>query len=167
MSTQGERLLSKRISRRTFGIGAGAALAAAVTPFNIVRGQGNALKVGLIVPKSGVQAQFGQSCQRGADISVQLVRDIGIPVDLEVMSADTESSVEVARSRAEKLIENGAKLLVGAFDSGQTAAIAQVCEQHGVPLVINIAAADQITDQGYKFVFRNFATSTMLSLIHI
>ena len=47
-------------------------------------------------------------------------------------------------------------MLVGAFDSGHTAAVAQVAEQRGVPLIINIAAAPQITEQGYKFVFRNF-----------
>ena len=47
-------------------------------------------------------------------------------------------------------------MLVGAFDSGHTAAIAQVAEQRGVPHIVNIAAAPQITEQGYKFVFRNF-----------
>ncbi|MCB1525219.1 MAG: ABC transporter substrate-binding protein, partial [Rhodoblastus sp.] len=72
---------------------------------------------------------------------------------------DTESKVETARSTAEKLIGEGAQLLIGAFDSGQTTAIAQVAEQKGVPLVINIAAAPQITEQGYKFVFRNFPTA--------
>jgi branched-chain amino acid transport system substrate-binding protein len=34
-----------------------------------------------------------------------------------------------------------------------------VAEQRGVPFVINIAAAPQITEQGYKFVFRNFQTA--------
>jgi branched-chain amino acid transport system substrate-binding protein len=34
-----------------------------------------------------------------------------------------------------------------------------VAEQKGVPFVINIAAAPQITEQGYKFVFRNFPTA--------
>ena len=53
-------------------------------------------------------------------------------------------------------------MLVGAFDSGQTIAIAQVAEQRGVPLVVNIAAAPQITEQGYKFVVRNFPTAPML-----
>jgi len=70
--------------------------------------------------------------------------------------------VDVARSRAEKLISEGAQLLVGAFDSGQTSAIAQVAEQKGIPLVINIAAAPPITEQGYKFVFRNFPTGPMI-----
>src|SRR5574338_334383 len=54
------------------------------------------------------------------------------------------------------------QLLVGAFDSGQTTAIAQVAEQRGIPLVINIAAAPPITEQGYKFVFRNFPTAPMI-----
>ena len=78
------------------------------------------------------------------------------------MNADTETNVEVARSRAERLIGEGAQLLVGAFDSGQSTAIAQVAEQKGIPLVINIAAAPPITEQGYKFVFRNFPTAPMI-----
>ena len=81
---------------------------------------------------------------------------------LQIMNADTETNVEVARSRAEKLISDGAQLLVGAFDSGQSTAIAQVAEQKGIPYVINIAAAPQITEQGYKFVFRNFPTAGMI-----
>src|SRR5438046_7071395 len=78
------------------------------------------------------------------------------------MNADTETSVDVARARAEKLIADGAQLLMGAFDSGQSTAIAQVAEQKGIPYVINIAAAPPITEQGYKFVFRNFVTAPMI-----
>jgi branched-chain amino acid transport system substrate-binding protein len=51
---------------------------------------------------------------------------------------------------------------MGAFDSGQSTAIAQVAEQKGIPFVINIAAAPPITEQGYKFVFRNFPTAPMI-----
>jgi len=75
------------------------------------------------------------------------------------MNGDTESNVDTAREHAEKLISDGAQILVGSFDSGQTAAIAQVAEQKGIPFVINIAAAPDITEQGYKFVFRNFPTA--------
>ena len=55
-------------------------------------------------------------------------------------------------------------MLVGAFDSGATSAIAQVAEQRKVPFVVNIAAAPQITEQGYKFMFRNFPTA--VDLVH-
>lgn len=151
-----------RITRRTFGAGLGAAgFIAGTAPFNIVRAQGSALKVGVLLPRSGVQAGIGQDCQRGVDITLGVLKDMGMP-SLQIINADTETNVEVARARAEKLISEGAQLLVGAFDSGQSTAIAQVAEQKGIPYVINIAAAPPITEQGYKFVFRNFPTAPMI-----
>jgi branched-chain amino acid transport system substrate-binding protein len=151
-----------RVSRRSFNAGvAASAIIAGTSPFNIVRAQGAALKVGVLLPRSGVQAGIGQDCQRGVDIAPAILKGLGLP-DLQIISGDTESSVDVARARAERLIGEGAQLLIGAFDSGQSTAIAQVAEQKGVPFVINIAAAPQITEQGYKFVFRNFATGPMI-----
>ena len=84
--------------------------------------------------------------------------------NVELMNADTETNIDVARTRAERLIQEGANVLVGPFDSGAAAAIAQVAEQRGVPFVINIAAAPPITEQGYKFVFRNFPTAIDLTV---
>lgn len=151
-----------RVSRRAFTAGLGAAgFVAGTAPFNIVRAQAAALKVGVLLPRSGYQAGIGQDCQRGVDIAAGILKDLGLP-SLQIMNADTETNVDVARSRAEKLIGEGAQLLVGAFDSGQSSAIAQVAEQKGIPYVINIAAAPPITEQGYKFVFRNFPTAGMI-----
>ena len=150
-----------RPSRRTVTAGLAASALAGVSHFNIVRAQTGPLKVGVLLPRSGVQAGIGQDCQRGVDISNGILKSMGMP-ELQIMNADTETNVDVARSRAEKLIADGAQLLVGAFDSGQSTAIAQVAEQKGIPYVINIAAAPQITEQGYKFVFRNFPTAPMI-----
>ncbi|HEY7459370.1 MAG TPA: ABC transporter substrate-binding protein [Xanthobacteraceae bacterium] len=150
------------LSRRAFTAGAAAAgFVAGTAPFNIVRAQAKTLKVGVLLPRSGAQASIGQDCQRGVDIAGGILKQLGYPA-LEIMNGDTETNVDVARSRAERLIGEGAQLLVGAFDSGQTTAIAQVAEQRGIPLVINIAAAPPITEQGYKFVFRNFPTAPMI-----
>jgi branched-chain amino acid transport system substrate-binding protein len=144
------------MTRRTFAAGAGAlALTAGTAPFSIARSAGGALKVGVILPRSGYLAGIGQDCQRGVDVAAPILKGLGLP-DLEIIPGDTESSVDTARSRAEKMIADGVELLVGAFDSGQSAAIAQVAEQKGIPFVINITAAPEITEQGYKFVFRNF-----------
>src|ERR1700733_9277995 len=151
---------SGRVTRRAFAAGA-ASLAAGIAPFNIVRAQGGPLKVGLLLPLSGLQAGIGQDCKRGADLAPGILKSLGLP-ELSVINADTESNVDTARARAEKVIGEGAQFLVGAFDSGQTTAIAQVAEQKGIPLVINIAAAPAITEQGYKFVFRNFPTAPMI-----
>jgi branched-chain amino acid transport system substrate-binding protein len=127
----------------------------------IVRAQGGPLKVGSLLPRSGVQALIGQDCQRAVELAPAIFKSLGLP-ELEIMNADTETNVDTARSRAEKLISDGAQMLVGAFDSGQSSAIAQVAEQKGIPYVVNIAAAPQITEQGYKFVFRNFPTAPMI-----
>jgi len=152
------------ITRRRFlvRVGAGAAgWLAASAPFPIARAQGAPLQVGVLLPRSGFQAGIGQDCQRGVDIAAGILKELGLP-ELAIMNADTETNVEVARARAERLIGEGAQLLVGAFDSGQSTAIAQVAEQKGIPYVINIAAAPPITEQGYKFVFRNFPTAPMI-----
>src|SRR5262252_3688385 len=147
------------MNRRIFNKGlAGAGAAAALGPFGIIRAQQQKLKVGVILPRSGVQGFIGQSCQKGADLAPGVIRET-LGVDIELMNADFESNVEIARTRAERLIQEGANVLVGPFDSGAAAAIAQVAEQRGVPFIINIAAAPQITEQGYKFVFRNFQTA--------
>jgi branched-chain amino acid transport system substrate-binding protein len=136
-------------------------LLAATTPLDFARAQSGPLKVGVLLPRSGAQAGIGQDCQRGVELAPAIFKELGLP-ELAIVNADTETNVEVARARAEKLINDGAQLLVGAFDSGQTSAIAQVAEQKGIPFVINIAAAPPITEQGYKFVFRNFPTAPMI-----
>src|SRR6476659_2818084 len=151
------RNASTALNRRRLLAGAAAVTTAMATPA-IVRAQGGMLKVGVLLPRSGTQAGIGQDCFRGVELANPIFKSIGLP-ELEMMNADTETNVEVARSRAEKLIADGAQLLVGAFDSGQSSAIAQVAEQKGIPFVINIAAAPPITEQGYKFVFRNFPTA--------
>ena len=149
--------MNRRQFNKTF-LTAGAAVLA---PFNIARAQSNKLKIGVLLPKSGLQGLIGQSCQKGADLAPGIIREL-LGVDIELLNADTESNVDIARTRAEKLIQDGAHCLVGPFDSGAAAAIAQVAEQRGVPFIINIAAAPQITEQGYKFVFRNFPTAIEL-----
>jgi branched-chain amino acid transport system substrate-binding protein len=152
------------MNRRDFNKAAAAAgVAAAFSPFGIVRAQAQKLKVGVLLPRSGFQGLIGQSCQKGADLAPGVIKQL-LGVDVELMNADTETNVDTARTRAERLIQEGANVLVGPFDSGAAAAIAQVAEQRGVPFVINIAAAPQITEQGYKYVFRNFPTAIDLTV---
>lgn len=148
-------------NRRDLLAGAAASAATAAAPA-VVRAQRGPLKVGVLLPRSGFEAGIGQDCQRGVEIAPPILRSLGLP-ELVIMNGDTQSNVDVAREHAEKLIGDGAQLLIGAFDSGQTTAIAQVAEQRGIPLVINIAGAPDITEQGYRFVFRNFPTAIMIT----
>ena len=158
-------MTNNRFTRRGLGRAAvGAAVIGAPLPLRFASAQSAPanVKVALILPTSGVQAQIGQACRRGADVANDVLADMKIPVKLEVVNYDTETKPDVARTQAEKAIDGGAHMLVGAFDSGQSIAIAQVAEQRGIPFIVNIAAAPQLTEQGYKFVVRNFPTAPML-----
>jgi branched-chain amino acid transport system substrate-binding protein len=148
------------LDRRAFGLGALATAALAAGPVRRARAQTAALKIGRLSPVSGFEALVGQHMRQAVDVGLPMLKDMGYSI--EVVEADTESKPEVARTQAEKLIQEGCHILLGAFDSAQTYAIAQVAEQHGIPHVIDIGADPAITEQGYKFVFRNFPTAVML-----
>jgi len=151
---------SGRVNRRIFTAGLGAGLVAGTAPFNILRAQSAALKIAVILPRSGYLAPAGQSCHRGALIAPKVLSDYGYKVEL--VHIDCESNADVSRTQAERAINEGAQAIVGAFDSASTLAIAQVCEQRKIPLVVNIGASPQLTEQGYKYLVRNFPTGVML-----
>jgi len=162
-------LLSKKMDRRTFLKLSGAAGAtAAVVGFpNVLRGaRPKEIKIGSIQPATGMIAEIGQACRRGNILAVEDInRRGGIKsmggAKLKLLLGDHEGKPEVGRSEAERLIREGAVVLVGAFMSSVTMAIATLAEQRGVPFVIDIAAADPITQQGYKYIFRNFPRSSV------
>lgn len=140
-------------TRRRVLAGAAAGVAVLSAPA-VVRAQARTLKIAVLLPRSGYLASAGQACHRGAVIAPKVLADLGYSVEL--LHIDTESGVDTARNQAERALNEGAQCIVGAFDSGASLAIAQVCEQRQVPFVINIAAAPPITEQGYKYLVRNF-----------
>ena len=147
------------VSRRTLLTGSALGLAASALPMpGILRAQGAALKVGVVLPLSGVVSYPGIATKRGTDLATRMMADAGIK--LEVMFADTESKPENGRVAAERLIRDGASVLVGAWDSGATISAAQAAEAAKIPLVVNVGSAAQITEQGFTQVFRNFPPSS-------
>src|ERR1700719_2679358 len=123
-------------SRRHVIAGAAAAAATLGAPA-IVRAQAQALKIAVVLPRSGYLAAAGQSCYRGALIAPKVLSDYGHRVDL--VHIDIESNPDVARNQCERVINDGVNCIVGAFDSASTLAMAQVCEQRQVPLIVHIA----------------------------
>jgi branched-chain amino acid transport system substrate-binding protein len=93
------RMLASRSRVLAGAVASVATLAAQV----VLRAQGGALKVGVLLPRSGLQAGLGQDCQRGVDIAPGILKSLGLP-ELAIMNGDTESNVDTARTRAEKLI---------------------------------------------------------------
>ena len=146
-------------TRRNVLAGAAAGTALLALP-SILRAQAQVLKIAVLLPRSGYLAPAGQSCHRGALLAPKVLAGYGYKVEL--VHIDIESNPDVARTQTERAVNEGAHCIVGAFDSASTLAIAQVCEQRQVPLVVHIGAAPQLTEQGYKFLVRNFPNGGML-----
>ena len=73
---------------------------------------------------------------------------------LELVSADSTGAPDVGQSEAERLIGEGVSALIGTYQSSVTTNVATVAEREGVPLVIDVAVADSILEQGFTNVFR-------------
>jgi ABC-type branched-subunit amino acid transport system substrate-binding protein len=56
---------------------------------------------------------------------------------IELLLADSETKVEVARTEADRLIGAGAQLLTGGFHSAHVAAISALAQQRRVPYLTN------------------------------
>jgi branched-chain amino acid transport system substrate-binding protein len=74
---------------------------------------------------------------------------------LDFVYEDDKGEPEVGRAVVEKLInEDKVVMLGGGFSSSVTYPQASVAQQNRVPFLINTASADQITEQGWDYIFR-------------
>src|SRR5258705_13388853 len=162
------------VPRRTFL--KGAAAGAAVLGFPLpLRAQAPPFKVGVVHPMTGPLAEPGQACRLGATMAAETINAAGgIKAmgggKLEIIFGDTQTKPDVGRTEAERVINQGAQMLMGSFDSGSTAAMVPVAQQRRVPFLVDIAAADPITanvakavkegQQKVQYVYRNFPTGS-------
>jgi branched-chain amino acid transport system substrate-binding protein len=164
------------VHRRSFlkAAGTAAGLAALGNPARL-RAQTPVFKVGVIHPVSGPLAEPGQACRLGAQMAAEAINAAGGikalgGAKLELVLGDTQTKPEVGRTEAERVINQGAQMLMGSFDSGSTAAMVPVAQQRRVPFLVDIAAADPITanvaravkegQQKVQYVYRNFPTGS-------
>jgi branched-chain amino acid transport system substrate-binding protein len=162
------------LTRRTFLKTTLATTAVAAAPLPL-RAQPKTFKIGAVHPVTGPLAEPGQACRLGAQLAVEAINAGGGVkskggLQLELIVGDTQSKPENGRVEAERLVNQGAQMLLGSFDSGSTAAMVSVAQQKRVPFLIDIAAADPITanvakavkegQQRVQYVYRNFPTGS-------
>jgi branched-chain amino acid transport system substrate-binding protein len=170
------RRTEPRVPRRTFLQAAGTAAGAAALGFPaVLRAQAPSLKVGVVHPITGPLAEPGQACRLGAQMAADAINAAGGikalgGAKLELLLGDTQTKPDVGRAEAERVVNQGAQMLMGSFDSGSTAAMVPVAQQRRIPFLVDIAAADPITanvaksvkegQQKVQYVYRNFPTGS-------
>lgn len=166
-------MASTRLTRRTL---LKTAATGAVLGFPLpLRAQPKTFKIGVIHTVTGPLAEPGQACRVGAQMAAEAINAAGGikskgGMKLELILGDTQTKADVARAEAERVINQGARFLMGPFNSGDAAAMVPVAQQKRVPFLIDIAAADPITanvakavregQQKVQYVYRNFPTGS-------
>lgn len=120
------------------------------------------IRIGIVAPISGPLARFGQAHLQGYDVALEEINQAGgvLGQPLELIFEDDGSTPAAAAKAVEKLAtEKNVPLIIGAYSSSATLLAAGMAERHQVPLIIPTAAADEITKQGYRWVFRIAAPS--------
>ncbi len=123
------------------------------------RAQGKPVNVGVILPLSGANAQFGINSRQGIELVAEEINAGGGLKGLggakvNLVIADSTSQPANAATVAQRLIaENDCCAILGAFASSLSLAISEVTERRGVPL-ITMSYADQLTGRGFKNVFQ-------------
>lgn len=117
------------------------------------------VKIGAIHPLTGGLAGAGNRMDNGARMAVEEINAAGGIASLggaplELLSANSTGAADVGASEAERLIGEGVSALIGTYQSSVTTNVAAIAERDGVPLVIDVAVADSILQQGYTYVFR-------------
>ncbi|HYS18237.1 MAG TPA: ABC transporter substrate-binding protein [Candidatus Binatia bacterium] len=163
-----------RVTRRRFLTTTAGGVAVIGFPLPL-RAQPKTLKIGAIHPVTGALAEPGQACRLGAQMAVDAINAAGGikskgGLKLELIVGDTQTKPENGRVEAERVVSQGAQMLMGSFDSGSTNAMVSVAQQRRVPFLIDIAAADPITanvakavkegQQKVQYVYRNFPTGS-------
>ena len=117
----------------------------------------NALKIGIMLPLTGRQASFGRIQQKSVLMAAGEV-NAGSGVNgkkIELIVADTQGNPNVGRRAIEKLIKRDKVLVVsGGFSSTVTWAVISIAQTNKIPFLVNSAAADKITEQGWEYIFR-------------
>lgn len=146
------------ITRRTFGKYAIAAAGASTLsmPFVSAARADDVAKLGVLLPLSGPLASLGNDVMRGFELAKDLVNEdggvFGKPAELVVV--DVPSSTE-ATSQATRLITtNNVKVIMGSYASSISFAASQVAERNKVVYFEQGAVANDITERGFKYLFR-------------
>ena len=123
------------------------------------------VKVGLLVPLSGLYARPGAVMKMGGEMAVDHINKAGGVkalggAKLKLVVLDCGDTVEKAKNAAQRMVAQETDLVVAsaAYLSSFTLAVTEVTERAQLP-VLTLSYSDLITDRGFKYVFQTSATA--------
>jgi branched-chain amino acid transport system substrate-binding protein len=149
------------VTRRTLLAGASSMLIASRAGAQ----QPSEVKVGLLVPISGLYTRPGTVMRQGAEMAVDHINAQGGikalgGAKLKLVVLDSGDTTEKAKNAAQRMVAQEPDLVAasGAYLSSFTLAVTEVTERANLP-VLTLSYSDLITDRGFKYVFQTSATA--------
>lgn len=125
-------------------------LSAILILFSCSKKGGDKITVGVMLPLTGSQANFGEMEKKSFDLALtQINADRAKKGEalIEFAYEDDTGKPDVGRAAAEKLINvNKVPLLAGGYSSSVTFAAAAVAQQYRTPFLVNTGSVDKITE---------------------
>ena len=150
-----------QVTRRTFLKGAstavGAAAGVATGPWVLrSHAQGGPVKIGILLPYTGVYAELGESITQGMELVFARENWTVAGRKIEVIKEDDESKPPVGVRKGQKLIESDkVDILTGPVHSGVLAGIRDPVHNSKTILIVSNAGADQISrERCSRWIFR-------------
>jgi branched-chain amino acid transport system substrate-binding protein len=114
------------------------------------------IKIGIAGPKTGSVAQYGDMQFSGAKMAIEQINAKGgvNGKSLEAVEYDDACDPKQAVAVANKIVNDGVKYVVGHVCSSSTQPASDIYEDEGVLMITPSATSPNITNRGYKMVFR-------------
>ena len=118
------------------------------------------IKIGTLYPVSGDLAKLGDQCLSGVKLAVDEINAAGGiksmgGAKLTLVEADSQGKPDVAISEVERLCQQDqVAAILGTYQSSVALPATQAAERQQTTMLITTAVADDVTDKGYKYIFR-------------
>src|SRR5919199_1336246 len=126
-------------------------------------GDDAAIRVGIVTSVTGAEAKFGQAQKYGYEMALDEINSSGgvLGRRVELIYQDDTSRAEAAMAAVEDLADRPEiPAIIGAYSSSATFPAAAVADRYHVPMLCPSATTDEITRQGYTWVFRVCASAS-------
>jgi branched-chain amino acid transport system substrate-binding protein len=115
------------------------------------------IELGSVRPESGSAAYSGRSLANGIQMALDKINAAGgiAGCQVKIIAYDSQSQPGTAATLARRLVfSDHVPLVLGSSMSVESLAMLEVTENAGIPLYVASSASAKITNQGYKFVWR-------------
>ena len=118
-------------------------------------GGGDNIVIGVMVPTSGTEAQYGNDMYRSYQLAVKEINDAGgiLGRKLELYQADDGCDPNMASQAASKIISQNVDFVVGGYCSGATIPALQQYFDADLLMLVSAANSTRITEQNFSQTF--------------